>query len=262
MLRTVDNDLSQKIRRMSFLSAMFVVAIHNTYRINEFDSLPKWFSLPQLVLNCGITRTAVPFFFVFAGYFLFRDYDRTEFWWLNKIKTRFVTLAIPYCTWIAIGIMQFLIINHFRQSKEIINWSSWQCWLEVLGITSAPTCMFHFWFVRILLLVVLWAPIVGWIVKRFKLGSLLLLFATALWMNGGCAEHFLFVMIGAQIAINGVSDRARSIINGRASLFFAGMLWCLLITVNVLIFADVVDTYFWMKEFLFIVMNISGMIFL
>ncbi len=84
----IDKKLSLKLSRVSFLCAMLVVAIHCSYRIDSFDELPRVFAWFQAVVNYGVTRIAVPLFFVIFGFLFFRDFDQSVKWWLRKLRKR------------------------------------------------------------------------------------------------------------------------------------------------------------------------------
>lgn len=90
----MNNELSNKLYNMSFLSACLIVVLHAPI---DFDVLPSWF---VSYVTFGICKIAVPYFFLASGFFLMRKYEGTPVLWWSVYKSilgkRFVSLAIPY----------------------------------------------------------------------------------------------------------------------------------------------------------------------
>lgn len=79
-------EVSNKIKNLSFLCSLAVVAIHCGW---DEDSLMKSFFCE------GVARIAVPFFFVVSGYFLARHIGE-DGWYKQELRKRVASLLIPY----------------------------------------------------------------------------------------------------------------------------------------------------------------------
>lgn len=82
----IDKVLSSKLRNIAFICALLVVVQHS-YAEGTFL---------QIFTTRTLTRLAVPFFFIMSGFLLYKDYSPTFGWWVAKIKSRVMTLVIPF----------------------------------------------------------------------------------------------------------------------------------------------------------------------
>ena len=112
------NYLSQKIKLISFFSIVMVVVLHS-YNIDIKQNgvvlaLPKdfnWFL--QTFFSFGVTRIAVPIFFIISGFLFFKDAQNEYPRFNQKILKRFKTLVIPYFFWVLFG-------NKFKRTAKNI----------------------------------------------------------------------------------------------------------------------------------------------
>lgn len=258
----LDQYNSRKIARLSFVAAMLVVAIHNTYRINDFDALPSAFAWAQLAVHYGVTRVAVPFFFIVSGYFLFRDYDTSIAWWGGKLKKRAVTLGLPYLTWIVLGALEIALINAVKaHPQEFFFWDDWSWWLEAVGITGGPLAMSNFWFVRILIMAVLIAPVLGFATKTLGAVAVWSVFAFGVFLSGGLLNWF-FVVLGAWIAIKGVPRLMQRSVKSRWCCVAIGVVWAALVAIRTYLAAKGTSLDKWVESPLVATMNIAGVAFM
>ena len=257
----LDQYTSLKIARSSFVAAILVVAIHNTFRISEFGALPPVFAWAQLAVNCGITRMAVPFFFVVSGYFLFRDYEPSLGWWGKKLKKRACTLGLPYITWIVLGLIQIALLNAVRANPQEIAWRDWSWWLAAVGITGVPVAMITFWFVRILIIAVLIAPVLGFVLRELGAVVVMLVLISGVFYERAIL-NWLFIVAGADIAINGTPKVFKTVQENRWSGLFFGIAWAALVVLRTYCEAKGVALDGWLENLCVITMNISGIAFM
>ena len=95
---------SRKIARLGVVCAMLVVFIHSYLAHAPDAPFNPVASFVQEMLSQGVSRIAVPFFFMVSGFFLYRDYEFTFAWFRKKLVSRFWSLGIPYVLWALIGL--------------------------------------------------------------------------------------------------------------------------------------------------------------
>ena len=83
---SLQESVSNRLAKASFLSALLVVALH-------VGIGPQWVGK-----TIAITGIAVPFFFVAAGY-LFAGRMGEPGWYLRQLKSRARSLLVPYVFW-------------------------------------------------------------------------------------------------------------------------------------------------------------------
>ncbi|MGN1051453.1 MAG: acyltransferase family protein, partial [Acutalibacteraceae bacterium] len=102
--------LSNKIRYVKFFSVIAVVFIHSynyadSYLLAETTISEGFniFAMMQYFISNGITRFAIPIFFILSGYLFFRNFDLSFKGYFAKIKSRFFSLVIPFVVWVIIS---------------------------------------------------------------------------------------------------------------------------------------------------------------
>ena len=106
---------SNKMRRMSFFSAIFIAIMHLSQAyLPEFLPIVKYWQ--------KIGEPAMVFFFFSAAYFRFRNYKQEDYF--KKMKKRIFTLLIPYLCW---NVIAFFICIY----KEFYTFS-WSNFLKLM----------------------------------------------------------------------------------------------------------------------------------
>ena len=186
---------SEKIKAIGFLCALMVVAIHCTAIPKDWWNgtldMPKWIVALQALGSDTIARLSVPWFFVISGFFLVKNLDIPEHtgfvervceifpWWKKSIAKRLLTLGVPYLLW-------NLIYYIFKLATGKYGLDMVHCIAQLTGYDpyDMPACG-QFWYVRCLLVYVLFAPVFivvfwGRHVGIVAIGTLL-----ACWFAGG-----------------------------------------------------------------------------
>ena len=89
--------LSYKLKVLSLIAIIFVVFIHANINIPDSTNfLYENSAFLQYFISQGITRTAVPMFFIISGYLYFISFDGTLNTYLIKTKKRIKSLVLPY----------------------------------------------------------------------------------------------------------------------------------------------------------------------
>ena len=200
--------LRDKLKVISFFSMIMVVYLHSynliikmsgdTHLINN-----GYNSFIQDFVSNGLTRIAVPLFFIISGYLFFLSIENgyiSEF--LVKYKKRIYTLLIPYLLWSVFGILFYLFLQTIPISKpfftkELIKDYSLA---DLLYVIFYKPISYQLWFVRDLIILVFLSPIIFWFLKYFKYYFILLLLIT--WLIGldyilFSNEALLFFVIGS-----------------------------------------------------------------
>lgn len=180
----VPSYFSQKIRVLSFFTMIAVVYIHaynyaDTFlqpmtRIKEGMHIP---AMIEFFFANALTRFAVPTFFLISGYLFFAGLQKfTAADYIGKIKSRIISLVVPYAFWVPFwSFIGLLMINLFSDANFPILQEKFADWAD-----SPFRCMynlplpFQFWFLKDLMKLVLLSPLFYLLVTKLKEYSLLL----------------------------------------------------------------------------------------
>lgn len=160
----IGDAMSSRLNLLKTLSILFVIYIHSQSLILNNSSSLFLIGLNDLVSN-GISRTAVPIFFMLSGYFLFFDnsgLDKIKF----KLKKRLKTLVVPFLIWnVSFYIILFTAVYVFSldfsgvtRGKDIVSFEVIEHVKFILGIGDEPA-LYQFWFVRDLIIILPFSPL-------------------------------------------------------------------------------------------------------
>ena len=168
---TKENSL--RIDFLKFVCAILVVAIHTPWPGGEIWSW-TWIA-SNLFFGRGLSRAAVPFFFVCSGYFLARHLGTRQDWWQAVCK-RVRTLIVPFFVWTWITALCLVVISGLTDlaSGQPLGTTplayvpdvGWRRILKLLGVSWEAPLLIQLWYVRNLFLLVLTAPILSFLVKK------------------------------------------------------------------------------------------------
>lgn len=175
-----------------------------------------------------ISLAAVPTFFVISGYYFFYNSHFSLAVYKQKLKKRIKTLLLPYIIWnsiMLINVFSHNLWDFFANGKSLSSiidycrkygWFDlyWSCnewegrtnWLAE-QITHTSPVLGTMWFIRDLIVVILFSPIIYWAIKNKGKLFLLLLFIinmSSIWISiPGLSDTALFYFtIGAYFSIN------------------------------------------------------------
>lgn len=213
--------LSSKIKIISFIAIIMVVFLHcynfqdnflvSTTIITEGLNIATFI---EYFLCNGLNRVAVPIFFMISGYLFFLSFKFTTYGYFSKIKSRFISLAIPYILWSLISMGICLIF----WGVDIMPVDSMKSSLESGGLLQVflnpPN--FQFWFILQLILYVIISPIIYLIIKFKPTRIVYLIGLFVMWFIdkgipsiGGVTivtEAIFFYSIGSYLAITNKKD--------------------------------------------------------
>lgn len=198
--------LSGMIGALRFPLTVAIVCIHANLPevVTQAVDSPVAYNLVHAWLAQVLARVAVPLFFWISGYLYFLKVEQlTAGLYRRKLLTRLRTLFVPYVWWnVAAVFITFLFhtyVFHFRSS--VPRWG-WHEWLSVLwDYRGDMPYNYPLWYVRNLLLMVVAAPLVWWLLRRWPRVSLLV--AGVGWLLTGGYEWTtaFFFMLGAWMGI-------------------------------------------------------------
>lgn len=171
----VNTFLSQKLKNLSFIAIIMVVYLH---AFNLTTKIPGYSiqvsnmdmnTFVQTFISQGITRIAVPLFFLISGYLFFFNIDKpTKEIFLSKFKTRFHSLLIPFMFWSLLALSTFFILQSisiarpfFTDSKNLIaNFTFY----ELLNRLFIDPIAYQFWFIKDLIIYIFLTPLIYWLI--------------------------------------------------------------------------------------------------
>lgn len=180
---TMDNYTSQKIKITSFLLMIMVVFLHS-YNLDMKHGSALIFVekdynwLIQNFISNGITRIAVPLFFLISGFLFVRSSVFGLADYKGKIAKRFKTLVIPYLFWTLFGLLFYLVMQSIPQSqgfftKKLIVDYNFTEWLNAIFVQPIP---YQLWFLKDLIVMVLISPLIVFAIKKLKILFLSVIF--------------------------------------------------------------------------------------
>ena len=227
---------SEIINMLRFPLAVLVVFIHSfgpdiileELHVNDFDG-NTFYNYFRILISVVISRSAVPLFFMISGYLLFfkvKDYSVSVY--QSIICKRFYSLIVPYFVWIIIFILwsiAFKIGGILLYGKSWISffdyfhnngywhmfWDS-SVWGERINLWGIKTyksgpVLLPFWYMRDLILMVIFSPFIYFLVKKIKMMLIicsLIVYAFDIrvsWMSTTITTAFFFFSFGAYLAI-------------------------------------------------------------
>lgn len=221
-----DTAICNFLRFPLMCGVVFIHARFNVSSISIATSGTLQFCVSELydsistIISSIICSVCVPLFYFISGFLFFyaTHFDCNTFF--NKLKRRFHSLLIPYIFWNALVLLFYLaaqsIIPSMVGSKsfplnnftllDIIK-SFWE--VSPDRGASMPIAA-QFWFIRNLMVTILFSPIIYWCIK--KLDFLFILFFMYIWFSGTYPhipgfgdKSFFFFTCGAYFSIKNIS---------------------------------------------------------
>lgn len=227
---------SETIDRLRPLLALMVVGLHvrpyyTTGTETFFDGL---YEASVITIYRVLFSVAVPFFFLISGYYFFKGMEEWDLAvWKGKIKKRVGSLLVPYLLWNIIALVGYFFT---RLSGHIIKGApipylfaelGERGWLRIFwdrclygDIRTDKVNLFGYavstgtpmneptWFLRDLMVVILFTPLIWWLIRHFKKNFILLfglLYVVDLWIPfaGFSSKAFFLFSLGAWLMLNG-----------------------------------------------------------
>ena len=164
-------NISARFANMSFICSLMVVLIHVFRRPLSSDGCVSYL---RMLLEGGICRVAVPFFFFAAGYFIARHLEDPDSW-RNEVLKRIKSLIIPFYIWSGVAFVLcsvlILVANLMGEHESVFSVQRITC---ALGINPFYVPELRpLWFVRVLFVFVLLLPCFKYFFSK-RIGILIL----------------------------------------------------------------------------------------
>jgi hypothetical protein len=156
-------EISAKIKFLRLPLIIGIVTIHSS--INPVGYADNFF---QTFIASTWGGSCVAFLFVLSGFLFFINFNLSLNCYLEKLKSRFWTLLVPYLFWnLAVLAMALIVLNIPATSsiiqgyyKGYIGDYSFANFIDCLtGYRSGYPISFHFWYVRDLMAMVILSPV-------------------------------------------------------------------------------------------------------
>ena len=172
--------LSDKLRVISFISMILVVFVHS-YHLKlqlgeEVFRLDAGFNVfIQFFLSEGIARVAVPIFFIISGYLFFLNFKGTKSEFILKYKKRAKSLLVPFLFWSILGLIVHLIL-HLSPIFENYRLDADYSFIGVLDLIFINPVPAQLWFLRDLIALIAFSPLIYRLIKHLRLIPIILVF--------------------------------------------------------------------------------------
>lgn len=190
----ISKESSERIRAISFVCALMVVAIHcSSIPKGWWDgssAMPSWIVGLQTFGTDTLSRLAVPWFFVVSGFFLVKGLDLSDAigvsgnvrsvlpWWKCSVLKRVLTLGVPYLIW-------NLVYYLFKLSTGKYGFDVLHCLEQLTGYNfyDVPACG-QLWYLRCVFFYVLCAPVFVAIFYGRVVGAMAIVALLVCWLGG------------------------------------------------------------------------------
>lgn len=214
----ISESTSKRITALRFPLMLLVMIKHNVIVKGLFiHDLPfEESSLVTIIKEFfanGLGELAVPVFFIFSGFLLFSS-EKT---YLQKLKSRFRSIFVPYTIWTVVYFGVWLILKKMEiltgEVNPVTDWQEWTFRDYILRFFGYKD-VFHFpfvgsfWFLRDLMILVFFSPVLKFLVKRFPLilfSSLLIFYIFAVRLPLIHYASAFYFSLGSLFAVYGVN---------------------------------------------------------
>ena len=228
--KTNEEILSQTIAFLRFPLIAGVVLIHSIPEdvvIKGVQLIPpdghRFYDNISYLFSDIFAAVAVPLFFFISGFlFFYKTTAFTKSVYAKKLKRRVHTLLIPYIFWnLAVALLFFLSEIFFSGLMSGVNKAihdyTFQDWLwafwnrkHIEGVGDSNPICYQFWFLRDLMVVMLFSPLVYWLVKKLKQYAVIVLgicWFAGFWLvfPGFSITALFFFSFGAYFSIHGIN---------------------------------------------------------
>ena len=213
------NTFSNRVTWYNFILCIFVVWIHaqNTDLFTEvvmIEGKPLFNQIEQTIVS-DIAVVGVAGFFLCSGYLFYRNYSWGKV--LEKYKTRFVGLFIPYVIWTLLYYFIHVGVSYITPLRAVFNEPpitvTWKGIVD--AVLNYRYCAF-LWFLQFLILLVVLSPLIYLLISNQYMGIVAIVLVLVIDSTGICGDlafggiqaqafcNWLFIyMTGGYIGIHG-----------------------------------------------------------
>lgn len=165
MSMKVNPYLSKKIAHYMAILTLMVVFIHTSGSFRDkiyIGSFESGWDIFIEIIGQGITRVAVPLFFVISGVLAFSKENISEKLLFNGAVKRLRTLGLTYIIWNIINAIYHILCNIFIEEINILSQLSF---FDIIDIIFNYRYNYAFWYVKQLLIISFLAPLIYKLIK-------------------------------------------------------------------------------------------------
>lgn len=213
-------NISDVISLLRFPLAVFVVFIHVEGAYFHFENLSTPAYLITHFFSNIVCKVAVPTFYFISGFLFFyniKDLDKNVY--RSKLRSRVKSIFVPYLAWNTIAFLIFLFATslgigcfrtHFTISDNFImnvihiygyiySWG----WQNALGwsVNHFVPIDGPLWFIRDLMIVVLFTPIINKMIRKFDYYVLIVLFLILVLLQYPTFIAIFYFSLGSYFSI-------------------------------------------------------------
>ena len=141
----------------------------------------------RTLISQGVARIAVPLFFIMSGYFLFWGFSWSILNYKKKICSRIKSLLIPFLFWNCVTLAFIALAQSIPATQvffsgripSLFSLDAYGYVNVIFGIEQLPIA-YHFWFIRDLMVLCLFMPVIFFFIKFMPLVSVV--FILPLWI--------------------------------------------------------------------------------
>lgn len=205
--------LSDKLKVISFLAIILVLYIHSGFHEIPNEIAGMTFNIQLQRAICGMLgRTAVPSFFMISGYLFFLHTENGMKSIRKKMQKRVKTLLIPYiigCLFVPlfwVVMEQVPFAARFCNGKDVtvglMNMSLPSLFIKLFYMSEGSTTpmAFQLWFLRDLIIIVMFSPLLYIVRNSLRWGTVIIIFA-ATYLNYQYAPFYslFWFMLGSMV---------------------------------------------------------------
>lgn len=219
--RTLETKVIEVLR---FPLIVGVVIVHALLMFISSNENYHIFNEVTFILSDCLARITVPLFMMFSGYlFFFNISSFTKDVYLKKIKNRFHSLFVPYIIWNTIAVIVTLVLhimlpemlsgrNKLMTDYTLTDWLYAYWNTNEINNSPGTPCPTNYplWFIRDLMILVLFSPVIYWLTKKLKwvfIITLGLLHVFAIFPNMPvfCKGAIFYFSLGAMFSIHKIA---------------------------------------------------------
>ena len=241
----IDEETSKRITSLRYPLMVLIIFLHNSQEVTNFGDYSVAADIPLVVkgikfffLDC-MCPIAVPLFFFFSGFLLFSEVYSFK----QLIHKKCRSIFIPYILWLLLYIFFLLILqsipqlsiffsnpNNSLKDFGIIDWIGAFVGRDLDNNHWYTPLAVQFWFIRDLLIVTLFSPIIRFIYNKspiFLLSMVTCLYFHPLFLYPQLTIALFYMVIGLLIAKNNWSVKQLDMIRFVDILISVVIIWIL-----------------------------------
>lgn len=212
---------SLRIKLLRFMLIIGVVFVHAKGKTSVFAGkaigVNQISFMADFIINFisnGVARLGVPLFFLISGYLFFWGLEWSKENYFRKLKSRTKSLFIPFVFWNIITLFIIAIAQNIPATQiyfsgtnhqPISSFNSFDYLNAIFGITRHPIA-YQFWFIRDLIILIIFIPLLKIFIKTSPipyLASLFIIWLLDIWpIYAPASVGLLFFSLGIYLGRN------------------------------------------------------------